>query len=68
MTAGLKCEHCGKEGLKGRQINWANKDHKYSRNLEDYQYIHQLCHRRYDIKKGFIKTRWEKHAPENSTT
>ena len=53
------CELCGEN----KKLELSNKDHKYSRNLGDYQYVCKLCHRRYDIKKGLIKTRWDNHAP-----
>ena len=43
-----KCEGCGKSGLKGRKINWANIDHKYSRVLEDYIRLCKKCHYHYD--------------------
>lgn len=42
------CEGCGKTGLKGRQINWANKDHIYKRILDDYIRLCIKCHRKYD--------------------
>lgn len=40
-----KCKHCGIE--KGR-FEWANKDHKYKRNLLDWLRLCPKCHRRYD--------------------
>lgn len=42
------CEHCEKSGLSGRQIHWANIDHSYKRNLEDWLRLCILCHRKYD--------------------
>lgn len=44
------CEFCGKSGLKGRKIHWANKDHKYQRNLNDWLRLCVDCHAQYDIK------------------
>lgn len=41
-----KCEHCGTENEKW--YDWANIDHKYSRNLEDYIRLCRKCHRKYD--------------------
>lgn len=38
------------ETCKGR-FEWSNKDHKYSRNLEDWQMLCCSHHKRYDIKK-----------------
>lgn len=46
------CEHCGKSGLSGRAINWANKDHKYKRNLKDWIRICVSCHVKHD-NRGF---------------
>lgn len=42
------CEKCGKSGLKGRYIQWANIDHKYRRVLEDYVRLCTKCHFEYD--------------------
>jgi len=42
------CEKCGKEGLSGRKIGWANIDHKYRRVLDDYIRLCTPCHRQYD--------------------
>ena len=43
----ILCEICGLF----RKLEWSNKDHKYSRNREDWQYICRSCHRRYDNAK-----------------
>ena len=43
-----KCEHCGKDNLTKGQIHWANKDHKYKRNLKDWIRLCVSCHRKYD--------------------
>lgn len=42
------CECCGKSGLKGHQIHWANIDHKYSRKPDDYIRLCVSCHQKYD--------------------
>ena len=42
------CEFCDAKDLSGRQINWANKDHKYSRNREDWLRLCKSCHSAYD--------------------
>jgi len=39
-----KCEICKEK----QAIDWSNKDHKYKRNLDDYQAICRKCHREYD--------------------
>lgn len=43
-----KCEHCGKDGLTGRKIHWANIDHKYRRILSDWIRLCAKCHKKYD--------------------
>lgn len=48
-----KCEHCEKDNLFGKAIHWANKDHKYRRNLEDWIRLCAACHTKYDIEMGF---------------
>jgi len=41
-----KCNQCGKtSGI----FHWANKNHKYKRNLEDYIRLCVSCHKRRDI-------------------
>lgn len=42
------CEHCGKTGLKARQIHWANKSHKYKKELNDWIRLCVKCHMEYD--------------------
>lgn len=39
----IHCEKCGDKSV--RRYNWANVDHKYSRNLEDYISLCVPCHR-----------------------
>lgn len=43
------CEHCGDRNLKHRQYQWANLDHKYKRNLNDWRRLCMRCHQTYDI-------------------
>lgn len=45
-----RCEHCGKAGLTGRKIHWANIDHKYKRDLKDWLRLCADCHKKYDKK------------------
>ena len=40
-----RCEICGKIT---NDLDCSNKDHKYTRNFEDYQYICRKCHRLFD--------------------
>ena len=42
------CEECGKSGLKGRQIHWANKSGEYKRDLSDWLRLCAKCHMEYD--------------------
>lgn len=52
------CEHCGKFGLNGRQIHWANKKpYLYKRDLEDWLRLCANCHMKYD------ETAFEKGKP-----
>lgn len=43
-----KCEHCGKSGLKGHQIHWANISGKYLRDATDWKRLCARCHVIYD--------------------
>lgn len=45
-----KCS-CGKDA-----IEWSNKDHKYSDNLEDYTALCRSCHMKINIKLRSTKT------------
>lgn len=38
------CEHCQKNNLTGYQINWANRDHQYKRDREDWIRLCAKCH------------------------
>ena len=49
------CEHCDKSGLSGAKIHWANKDHKYRRNLKDWLRLCSSCHKIYDLENGLSK-------------
>lgn len=43
------CEHCGAT-IKDRRLCWANIDHKYRRNLNDFISLCYSCHKKYDLK------------------
>lgn len=49
------CEHCNKEKTIPRSIQWANIDHKYSRNLEDWISLCAKCHKKHDIENNLVK-------------
>lgn len=44
-----KCQICGKEAG-DRRMFWANIDHKYRRNLDDYIPLCGKCHWKYDVE------------------
>lgn len=44
------CEYCGSKGGKVRGCQWANIDHKYRRDIEDYISLCAKCHKKYDRK------------------
>lgn len=39
-----QCEMCSKDGLKGRQIHWANVSGKYRRDRSDWKRLCARCH------------------------
>ena len=45
----INCETCGKLKTTPRSIQWANIDHKYRRDLEDWLSLCIRCHWEYDI-------------------
>lgn len=48
-----RCELCNKtEG----NFDWANKDHKYSKDLRDWMRLCRSCHRKYDIANNSYKS------------
>jgi len=51
------CESCNKEC----KLQASNKDHKYSRNLDDWQFLCPKCHKQYDIEHILVDTKGEKH-------
>ena len=40
-----KCENCEKEGLTGHQIHWHSKEHKYLRNVFEWERLCAKCHK-----------------------
>lgn len=46
-----KCQFCGTK----KNLHWANKNHTYLRNLNDWLRLCAKCHRNYDIKNGLLK-------------
>lgn len=41
------CEHCKR--IDKKKYEWANKDHKYSLKVSDWQRLCTSCHRKYDV-------------------
>lgn len=48
-----KCDFC--KTIKANKFEWANKDHKYSRNLNNWFRLCTSCHRKYDVKNNQYK-------------
>ena len=46
------CEHCGRTGLTGYSIHWANISRKYKRILSDYIRLCVPCHKLYDLNRN----------------
>ena len=46
-----KCEHCGKDGLTGRKIHWANISGEYKRDINDWKRLCVPCHSKYDRER-----------------
>jgi len=42
------CSDCGRYSSNHRDIQWANIDHKYRRNLDDFIQLCRKCHRSHD--------------------
>jgi hypothetical protein len=51
------CEICNRQNDGSTIFDWSNKDHKYSRIREDWQFICRGCHIRYDVKYNGRKTK-----------
>lgn len=45
-----KCDFCGT--TEAKQYDWANKDHKYKRNLNDWIRLCRSCHSKFDYQNG----------------
>ena len=60
-----KCEYCGKLANKinnRSNLDWANIDHTYKRNLDDYISLCKSCHKKYDIKYNNLNIDIFKHS------
>ena len=60
-----KCQICHQVAdEKGRtKLVLSNiKNHQYTRNIDDYQYVHSICHERYDAKKRRSKSKENKKS------
>ena len=45
------CGFCGRTGLTGKKIHWANKDGNYKRTLKDWLRLCVPCHKKYDLER-----------------
>lgn len=59
-----QCQKCKKIGSP-RQIHWANIDHKYHRNLDDYIQLCCSCHYRHDVTNGLRPKIFRKKSREH---
>ena len=48
------CEFCGKGGLAGAKIHWANISGEYKREIEDWVRLCKSCHHKFDNKSEKI--------------
>lgn len=48
------CEFCGKRGLSGHKIHWANKSKQYKHETTDWIRLCVPCHKLYDIRRKKI--------------
>lgn len=55
-----KCEKCDRDGLTGKQIGWASKDHKYLRELTNWIRLCSKCHGEYDKERGLRIRKYKK--------
>lgn len=45
------CEKCGKSGLSGQKIHWANRSGSYKRSVKDWLRLCVSCHKKYDLQR-----------------
>lgn len=50
------CEDCGKSGLSGHAINWANISKTYQYKLNDWKRLCVACHQNFDMRN---KKQWK---------
>jgi len=49
------CDFCGKISDNKVGMHWSNKDHKYKRDLNDWQRLCASCHKQYDYDNKLIQ-------------
>lgn len=47
-----KAQICSKCGEYEKKVHWANVDHKYRRDIDDYVNLCTKCHYRFDKERG----------------
>lgn len=52
----IECSRCGKNGP---GVGWANIDHKYRRNVDDYIALCMSCHKKHDYAAGITPMVWD---------
>ena len=50
-----RCETCNT--TEAKRYDWANKDHKYRRNINDYIRLCKSCHEKFDMQNQLTKVR-----------
>lgn len=60
-----KCEKCSTKTAK--KYEWANKSHRYLRNLTDWTSLCVPCHSKYDKRSEKLKARWKNQYGQAST-
>jgi hypothetical protein len=54
------CEHCKET----KRTDWSNKDHKYSRERDEWQELCRSCHQKYDYAHGLRKPTYKRLLEE----
>ena len=56
-----RCELCGKQNLTGHRVHWANKNHKYTRDRNEWMMVCRPCHAKYDQEHNGVSYRKLSH-------
>ncbi len=59
LGAPIRCAFCKRSKWSPRAVQWANKSHKYKRNLKDWISLCVQCHKKYDKKhRGSLRKKF----------